>query len=140
PPGFVAEGHHQVPRPWPEQPRGRRPGEPGHGRRPPHGAGQEERRQAQGFAMTDRSEFEEKEYEGALYPELLSSPRMRPWTPGQVLEHQLGFDAALFVANTFWSAVGRPACEGVRLARYGLSPMVQRLAGTEDAPNDDLPD
>ena len=89
---------------------------------------------------TERSEFEEKEYEGALYPELRGSSGIRPWTPGQVLEGQLGFDAALFVANSFWSVVNRAACEGVRLARYGLSPMVRELHGSEEKPSDDLPD
>jgi hypothetical protein len=51
------------------------------------------------------AEFEEKEYEAALYNQLVSGNRL--WSPGQVLESYLGFDAALFVDNPFfWRLLG----------------------------------
>jgi hypothetical protein len=89
--------------------------------------------------MPDASEFEEKEYEHPLYQELVgASPSL--WTPGQVLEGHLGFDAALSVANSFWSMVDRPQVEGVQLARYGLSPMDPQLASGTPGARDELPD
>jgi len=88
--------------------------------------------------MPTPSQFEEKEYEFPLYNELLHASR-KLWTPGQVLEGYLGFDAALSVANNFWAVVQRPAVDGVRLARYGLSPMLRRrrssAASTEPLPD-----
>src|SRR3954470_6107184 len=89
--------------------------------------------------MPDPSEFEEKEYEFPLYQELVGA-RPDIWPPGQVLEGYLGFDAALSVANSFWSMVDRPVVEGVRLARYGLSPMDPRLASGTPEARDELPD
>jgi len=68
------------------------------------------------------SEFEEKEFENPLYMELRSERRL--WTPGQVLEGHLGFDAALHVTNDFWTITGHTKAPGVTLARYGLSPML----------------
>lgn len=46
-------------------------------------------------------EFEEKEYESALYNQLASS-NIHLWSPGQVLESYLGFDAALLVDDPFF--------------------------------------
>src|SRR5690242_12323773 len=46
------------------------------------------------------AEFEEKEFEGALYRELARGNLF--WPPGQVLESYLGFDAALFVDDPFF--------------------------------------
>jgi hypothetical protein len=89
--------------------------------------------------MPDPSEFEEKEYEFPLYRELVGAS-LSLWTPGQVLEGNLGFDAALSVANTFWSMVDRPVVPGVELARYGLSPMDPRLGRGTIAARDELPD
>jgi len=85
------------------------------------------------------SQFEEKEYEFPLYMELLHASR-KLWTPGQVLEGHLGFDAALSVANNFWAVVQRPAVDGVRLARYGLSPMLRRRRKSSGDPLEALPD
>ena len=51
------------------------------------------------------AEFEEKEYEAALYSQLVSHRRL--WPPGQVLEKYLGFDSAIFVNDPFfWRLFG----------------------------------
>jgi hypothetical protein len=51
------------------------------------------------------AQFEEKEYEGALYTQLSTSGLQ--WSPGQVLEHYLGFDRGLFMAREFlWNLHG----------------------------------
>jgi hypothetical protein len=71
------------------------------------------------------ADFEEKEFEFPLYRELLAS-EFDLWTPGQVLEGHLGFDAALRVAADYWEIVGRQPAPGVRLARYGLSPILAK--------------
>ncbi len=83
------------------------------------------------------AQFEEKEYEGPLIRELSGIAPF--WSPGQVLEGHLGFDAALAVANGFWDQLGTPAAPGVNLARYGLSPMLRRRRAPDDAP-EPLPD
>ena len=56
--------------------------------------------------MPRPADFEEKEYERPLYSELLNgAPQI--WTPGQVLENQLGFDAAIDVAmHPIWNILG----------------------------------
>jgi hypothetical protein len=42
----------------------------------------------------EHAEFEEKDFEGALYHSLAAGfPHL--WTPGQVFEHHFGIDAAL---------------------------------------------
>jgi hypothetical protein len=52
------------------------------------------------------AEFEEKEYEPALYNQLERWNRSL-WQPGLVLESYLGFDAALFLSNPFlWELHG----------------------------------
>lgn len=49
-------------------------------------------------------QFEEKELEGPLNAQLCDGAL---WTPGQVLESIIGFDAAMLVVNTsFWASVG----------------------------------
>lgn len=59
------------------------------------------------------AEFEEKSFEGPLNAQLLAgSPYL--YTPGQVLESALGFDAAMFCHRIeFWSLWGRPAPPGL---------------------------
>ena len=51
------------------------------------------------------AEFEEKEFEGPINTQLsLGSPL---WSPGQVLERLVGFDAAIHVViATFWASLG----------------------------------
>jgi hypothetical protein len=62
------------------------------------------------------SEFEEKEYEVALYSQLQQSPSQL-WSPGQVLESYLGFDAGLFLDDPLlWHL------HGFRRALRGISP------------------
>ncbi|HVV53329.1 MAG TPA: hypothetical protein VHO06_26975 [Polyangia bacterium] len=52
------------------------------------------------------AEFEEKELEGPLNAQLTGGSG-RIWTPGQVLESIVGFDAALMVTDvSFWASVG----------------------------------
>lgn len=54
------------------------------------------------------AEFEEKEYERPLYTELTNGS-WRVWTPGHVLEHHFGADAALHVVNPeIWNVLGYP--------------------------------
>src|SRR5260370_26916224 len=52
------------------------------------------------------AEFEEKEYEAPLYRQLeRGNPYL--WTPGQVLEGYLGFDAALLLSDPYlWKLHG----------------------------------
>lgn len=59
------------------------------------------------------AEFEEKSFEGPLNAQLLSgSPYI--YTPGQVLESALGFDAAMLCQHTeFWSLWGSPIPLGI---------------------------
>jgi hypothetical protein len=52
------------------------------------------------------AEFEEKDFEAALYQQLAQGST-HLWTPGQVFEHHFGIDAALKTANQFFlGAVG----------------------------------
>lgn len=86
--------------------------------------------------MPTPAEFEEKEYEFALYVELALSRQI--WTPGQVLEAELGFDAALRAGASFWRHVGRTSLPGVALtgASLGLprtKPLASAAAPTFDA-------
>jgi len=49
--------------------------------------------------------FEEKEFENPVNHQLVHGDLM--WTPGQMLEKVIGFDAAIFVeTSSFWSALG----------------------------------
>lgn len=50
--------------------------------------------------MTRFAEFEEKEFEGFFNQELARAQAVT-WSPGQVLEHKLGFDAAIHVGHPF---------------------------------------
>ncbi len=53
-----------------------------------------------------KTEFEEREYETALYHEL-GSMNNHLWAPGQVLEALIGFDYSTYTQNPkFWNAVG----------------------------------
>lgn len=58
------------------------------------------------------AEFEETEYEGALYSQLQSS-RSDVWSPGRVLEEHVGIDYAIMCSNPhFWAIQGfaAPPC------------------------------
>ena len=81
--------------------------------------------------MPTPSEFEEKEFEIPLFRELLGSG-VEIWTPGQVLEGHLGFDGALAVTTDYWKIVGRMETPGVKLGRYGLSPIFARPGDLPD--------
>ncbi len=60
--------------------------------------------------------FEEREYESPLYSEL-DAGTTRLWSPGQVLEHALGFDRATFsIHPEFW------ALHGMRTPLPGIAP------------------
>jgi hypothetical protein len=62
------------------------------------------------------AQFEEKEYEAALYSELQSSKHAH-WVPGQVLEQYLGFDYGLLLSYPYlWDLHGIPSPLG------GISP------------------
>jgi hypothetical protein len=65
------------------------------------------------------SEFEEKSYEGPLYNQL-ERGNNELFTPGQVLENTLGFDAGLFVAQSaVWETLGyKTPLSGAALAYY----------------------
>ena len=53
-----------------------------------------------------KTEFEEPEYEGPLYNQLLNG-NLRIWTPGRVFERIIGIDSAVFASNSyFWSLFG----------------------------------
>ena len=67
------------------------------------------------------AEFEEKSYEGPLYNQLeRGNPEL--FTPGQVLENSLGFDAGLFVAQAaLWQTLGyKNPLRGAALAYYDV--------------------
>jgi hypothetical protein len=63
----------------------------------------------------ENAEFEEKDFEGALYHSLAAGfPHL--WTPGQVFEHHFGIDAALHTLNEFFlRAVASYPLKGVVL-------------------------
>jgi hypothetical protein len=65
------------------------------------------------------AEFEEKSYEGPLYNQL-ERGNAELFTPGQVLENTLGFDAGLFVAQSaLWETLGyKTPLRGAALAYY----------------------
>ena len=64
------------------------------------------------------AEFEEKEYEIPLYHELAADPNI--WSPGQVFEHQIGIDGAVYLAELwlFSQHNFRSVPPGVSLSRY----------------------
>jgi hypothetical protein len=74
------------------------------------------------------AEFEEKSYEGPLYNQL-ERGNAELFTPGQVLENTLGFDAGLFVAQSaLWETLGyKTPLRGAALAYYDW-PYAWRLA------------
>lgn len=64
------------------------------------------------------AEFEEKEYEGPLYNQLEAGCPFL-WSPGQVFEHQIGFDRAMMINNArFWKLLARSMPRGAVLSRY----------------------
>jgi hypothetical protein len=65
------------------------------------------------------AEFEEKAYEGPLYNQLERGNNLL-FTPGQVLEKTLGFDAGLFVTQAaIWETLGyKTPLQGAALAYY----------------------
>jgi hypothetical protein len=69
------------------------------------------------------AEFGEKEYEEPLYDELTVGSG-QCWTPYQVLEKHIGFDAALNVSASYWHAMGRSPRLGVVMHNWGLVPLV----------------
>lgn len=71
-------------------------------------------------AIMQKAEFEEKDFEGALYHQLAhGSPNL--WTPGEVFEHHFGVDAALYSKNQFFlKAVNRSRfSQTLKLNHYG---------------------
>ncbi|MBB4126702.1 hypothetical protein GGR77_001992 [Xanthomonas translucens] len=72
-------------------------------------------------------EFEEKEYETALYRELRTA-KNRLWSPGQVLESVLGFDHSVYSKNPkFWRKLGMKPKKGLKLsATYPAHPKITR--------------
>jgi hypothetical protein len=68
------------------------------------------------------SEFEEKEYEGPLYNQLEVGTNLL-WSPGQVFEHHVGIDRAIFIKDpVIWKAFGYDrAPRGVFLDEYDWS-------------------
>ncbi|MBS1776628.1 MAG: hypothetical protein JSS64_10160 [Bacteroidetes bacterium] len=69
--------------------------------------------------MGQKTEFEEPEYEGPLYNQLLSGSA-NLWTPGRRFERFFGIDAALFSNNHyFWSLFAQtPPIVGTILRHY----------------------
>lgn len=72
-------------------------------------------------------EFEEKEYETALYRELRTA-KNRLWSPGQVLEAVLGFDYSVYNKNPkFWKKLGMNPPKGLKLSTtYPAHPKITR--------------
>ncbi|WP_115512342.1 MULTISPECIES: hypothetical protein [Xanthomonas] len=72
-------------------------------------------------------EFEEKEYETALYRELRTA-KNRLWSPGQVLEEVLGFDYSVYNKNPkFWKKLGVSRPKGLKLSTaYPAHPKITR--------------
>ena len=70
-----------------------------------------------------RAEFEEKSYEAPLYNQLERGQR-DIFTPGQVLESQLGFDRGLYLTQTaLWETLGYDTpLRGAALAYYQWPP------------------
>ena len=75
------------------------------------------------------AQFEEKEYETPLYSQLVGGGK-NLWTPGQVLEHYLGFDAALSLDDPYlWHLHGfRNALRGFSPSRFRW-PLLPRNRG-----------
>lgn len=69
--------------------------------------------------MGQKTEFEEPEYEGPLYNQLLNGS-LRIWTPGRRFERFFGIDAALYSKNNyFWSLFAQsPPVTGTILKNY----------------------
>lgn len=69
--------------------------------------------------MPEHTEFEEPEYEGPLYNQLLSGSN-NIWTPGRVFERIFGIDSAVLAGKlTFWQQFGQATAPiGVALSAY----------------------
>ena len=82
------------------------------------------------------AEFEEKDFEGPLYNQLLCGS-LNFATPGQVFEGQFGIDAALEIKNrTFWNCFGYPVPQsGVVLNHYRWGFIWRRLGRKRILPN-----
>lgn len=78
------------------------------------------------------SEFEEKEYEIPLLLEMLSGPLF--WSPGQVLENRLGFDACLEASMAYWNHVGRTRRLGVQVRHVITWSNIYRTGGKRATP------
>jgi len=83
-----------------------------------------------------KAEFEEREYETALYNQLQVSNR-RVWAPGQVLEGQIGFDYSAFVDDPyFWSFQDFPSpLEGFLLEEMIIRRRWRLRRGNGNYPN-----
>ena len=83
-----------------------------------------------------RAEFEEREFETPLYKQLKVANN-RIWSPGQVLEHYVGFDyAALCLDSYFWAIHGlREPYDG-----FLLDEMIRRRFWRHRNPGRPLPD
>jgi hypothetical protein len=82
------------------------------------------------------AEFEEKTYEWPLYNQL---ERAQPfvWTPGQVMESLVGFDAGMFATNmVLWQTLGYSSLP----AGTVLSSIASPLGWMPRAPKSDFPD
>ena len=82
------------------------------------------------------AEFEEKEYEGALFRELVTGGDP-PWTPGQVFEHHFGVDAAVLLRDPhIWARLGyAQALDGVILPDFSFGYLWRRLGHRRTLPN-----
>jgi len=82
------------------------------------------------------AEFEEKEFEGPLYNELLLGSR-RFATPGQVFENAFGIDAALEAQHPiFWDRFGyRDIPDGISLNHYRWGWVWRRHGGYRELPS-----
>lgn len=77
------------------------------------------------------AQFEEKEYENALYNQLERGDTQ--WSPGQVLEQYLGFDRALFLSRDYlWNLHGFPGPLGGIRPFDDLWPLMRRRPSSRD--------
>lgn len=82
------------------------------------------------------ADFEERAYEAPLYNQLERGDR-RVWTPGQVFEHHMGVDRALFVEEDWlFQMHGRLSyLPGAALSRYSWPSLVFGRRGQRRLPN-----
>lgn len=84
----------------------------------------------------EHAEFEEKDFEGPLYNELLLGSH-RFATPGQVFENAFGIDAALEAQHPiFWDQFGyRDIPDGINLNHYRWGWVWRRYGGSRELPS-----